>query len=76
MKSGDLIRFSGRYLQPRKEDATHRFVVDVYPRDGIVIDLSKQYINVLSQGERILILRENAAIGPRNETKVEVISES
>ncbi|MAI58247.1 MAG: hypothetical protein CML56_04605 [Rhodobacteraceae bacterium] len=76
MKAGDMIRFSGRYLQPRKEDDTHRFVVDVRPRDGIVIDLSKQYVNVLSQGERILILRSNSAIGPFNETKVEVISES
>lgn len=76
MKAGDLIRFSGRHLQLRKEDDTHQFVIDVNPRDGIVIDLSKQYVNVLSQGKRIIILQANAAIGPLNETKVEVISES
>ena len=76
MKVGDLVRFSGRYLTQREEDSTHRFVIDVRPRDGIVTELGKQSMSVLSKGENIMILLRNAAIGPANETTIEVISES
>ena len=76
MKVGDLVRFSGRYLTQREEDSTHRFVIDVRPRDGIVTELGKKSMSVLSKGENIMILLRNAAIGPANETTIEVISES
>ena len=76
MKVGDLVRFAGRYLAQREEDATHRFVIDVRPRDGIITEMGKQSMSVLSKGETIMILLKNAAIGPANETTIEVISES
>ena len=75
-KTGDMIRFSGSYLTRRREDQTHKFVMQIMPREGIITEQTDQRLNVLSQGENVIILLKSAAIGPPPETKIEVISES
>ena len=75
MKVGDLVSFSGSYLIQTHEG--NKFCMSAIDREGIVYEMTNNFVSVFSEGENCLIALDSHIRGKMDDyIIIEVLSEA